>query len=247
MIRIAVMGRSVTMGTGVADEEVYTARLQSLLDKSARGRYEVLNFAVGGYELPQITTVFDRFLTELEPDLVLVPMTTGMFLRRLRRQPQPWPRREWANMRVYLSHFFVVSALQKFAADSTQSRLSPDWEIRAARASSAESAHVPTQIFLQKFIQKRNRENVPVVVVFLKTYWDVSDDNQAKVVRQTRQWVNDYPNAAVIDTTAPLRKRVGSADYIYYGDRHPNAKVHDLYARIIHASLPPLVRKFHLD
>ena len=67
VIRIAVVGRSITMGSGVADHEVYTARLQEMLNKTSPGRYEVINFAVSGHELPQMSAVYERFVAALNP------------------------------------------------------------------------------------------------------------------------------------------------------------------------------------
>ena len=116
VVRIVVLGRSITMGSGVTDEEVYTARLQELLNqRSPERRYEVLNFAVGGYELPQMSAVYDEFAADLDPDLVLVAMTARMYTWLVPDASFRLPERKWSNLRELLIHLFVGVPLNEIA------------------------------------------------------------------------------------------------------------------------------------
>lgn len=76
VIRIAVLGASYEMGSGVSDEEVFTAILSTELNKKLNEsgkniRVEILNFSVGAYHLPQYAWLCDHSLFRFEPDIVL--------------------------------------------------------------------------------------------------------------------------------------------------------------------------------
>jgi hypothetical protein len=71
--RVAVIGDSLTLGWGVADNETYAARLERLLRQRFPGRdLDVINLGVGGFNTRQAITWLERNVTRLEPDLVLV-------------------------------------------------------------------------------------------------------------------------------------------------------------------------------
>lgn len=71
--RVVVVGDSLTMGWGVADDETYAARFERLLHARFPGRdIDVLNLGVGGYDTRQEVTLLARDAARLEPDLVLV-------------------------------------------------------------------------------------------------------------------------------------------------------------------------------
>jgi lysophospholipase L1-like esterase len=73
LFRIAVIGDSVTLGWGVADDETFAAQVERHL----HGRFpnqslDVVNLGVGGYDTRQEVTLLKRNLALLEPDLVVV-------------------------------------------------------------------------------------------------------------------------------------------------------------------------------
>lgn len=70
--RIAILGASYEMGSGVSQDSTFEALLEQMLNDSIRHKeIEVLNFAVGGYHLPQLVWVAENKLPQFEPDLVL--------------------------------------------------------------------------------------------------------------------------------------------------------------------------------
>jgi D-alanyl-lipoteichoic acid acyltransferase DltB (MBOAT superfamily) len=72
--RIALLGASTVMGWGVGDDEVFEALVERRLNQSpptpAFSRYEILNFAVPGYEPLQQLAVLDR-AWEFAPHAIL--------------------------------------------------------------------------------------------------------------------------------------------------------------------------------
>lgn len=76
VIRIAVLGGSYEMGSGVSDEEVFVRRFEKKMNDSlaAAGdslRVEVLNFSAGAYHIPQAVWLCDHDVSRFHPDLVL--------------------------------------------------------------------------------------------------------------------------------------------------------------------------------
>jgi hypothetical protein len=73
--RIAVLGPSHVMGSGVADGETITRLLEQELNESAelRGmRYEVLNFGVAGYALTHYLAMLQDRVFSFQPDAVFI-------------------------------------------------------------------------------------------------------------------------------------------------------------------------------
>jgi len=74
--RIALLGSSYSMGSGVADDEVYEAIVEERLNREHAGgrfdRYEILNFAIGGYTHAHQVALYEQTARTFEPDAVLL-------------------------------------------------------------------------------------------------------------------------------------------------------------------------------
>ncbi len=71
--RVAILGDSQAWGDGVGDDETFAA----LLDRAARGRVEVLDFACPGYGTDQELLLFDREVVRWRPDVVVIAVFVG--------------------------------------------------------------------------------------------------------------------------------------------------------------------------
>jgi lysophospholipase L1-like esterase len=70
--RIAVIGDSIAFGIGASQRETaYAKRLEMLLNKESKKRFEVLNFGVPGYGTVQIFERFKDKVMGYEPDIVI--------------------------------------------------------------------------------------------------------------------------------------------------------------------------------
>jgi lysophospholipase L1-like esterase len=67
-LRILLLGSSITLGWGVAEESILRARLQERLG----GRVEVLNAGVGNYNAERYVTLYRKRLQQLKPDIIIV-------------------------------------------------------------------------------------------------------------------------------------------------------------------------------
>jgi hypothetical protein len=79
--RIAVLGPSHVMGTGVADGETFTLFLEERLNRSAmpetKKRYEVLNFGFPDYSLLQQLAMLEERALMFQPDAVFITDSHG--------------------------------------------------------------------------------------------------------------------------------------------------------------------------
>jgi len=76
VFRIVVAGDSVTMGTGVLEEEAYAARLQRRLETSpGEARYEVLNLGLSGLNAERVVQRIETIGTPYQPDLIVYGFT----------------------------------------------------------------------------------------------------------------------------------------------------------------------------
>lgn len=76
-LRIAILGGSYEMGSGVSDEEVFMRIVESKLNDSLKTaqstvRVEVLNFSTGAYQLPQYVFLCDSTIFKFNPNVVLM-------------------------------------------------------------------------------------------------------------------------------------------------------------------------------
>ncbi len=74
--RIALLGPSNVMGNGVGDNETFESLLEQRLNKergaATRRTYEILNFGVDGFALPQELAMLEDRVPQFAPDMVIV-------------------------------------------------------------------------------------------------------------------------------------------------------------------------------
>ena len=89
--RIALMGPSYVVGSGVADGEPFESLLEARLDslaRTVRRRVEILNFGVFAYSLAQSVYRIDEQVLQFAPDLILLtvsPYDLGFLQRHVNR------------------------------------------------------------------------------------------------------------------------------------------------------------------
>lgn len=128
VLRIAVLGPSDVLGSGVADGETFEAlaeqRLDSLAQRSGR-RVEVLNFSAEGYSLLQQRALLEQRVLAYKPDVVLValhevdPIYFALTLQRAhdRGISAPWPEVAAIAARANITPGMDVGAVRRRIAD----------------------------------------------------------------------------------------------------------------------------------
>ncbi len=78
VLRVMVVGDSLTYGTGIDERWTYSRRLETLLEPDYRA--EVLNLGVGGHQSGDVVRTVRQLLAELRPDLVVYGVCHNDFL-----------------------------------------------------------------------------------------------------------------------------------------------------------------------
>ncbi len=222
VVRIAVLGTSIDMGSGVADEEVYNRRLQAKLDAAEPGRFEVLNFAMSGSSFAQIVAIYDAFVAQYEPDAVIAPLLARG--RYPRRSDKPARGREPLLVRPMLGSFFTYGAMRRAANDWTKGWFARDW---VQRGTSRPASRPDLLAVLAPFFRARAREGVAVFLLTPPTVKDSPRRDVDPVVDEAREWTREFDNVHIIDVRQHLAETTNGSDHAFYGDLHPNAHVHE--------------------
>ncbi len=78
VFRIAILGDSVTMGSGVSNDETYSVHLARMLNEGSDStRFEVLNFGLAGLSARQVVQQGSRFIPPFAPDLLIYGWTAN--------------------------------------------------------------------------------------------------------------------------------------------------------------------------
>lgn len=234
VVRIAVLGTSIEMGSGVADDEIYSRRLQQKLDAVEPGRYEVLNFAISGSSFREIVATYNRLVAQFEPDAVMLPLQARVPRGPGRKAKKP--RTEASSQqppyaRRVLDRLFAYKAIRKLAHDWTSSWLATNWATRSAAKARRPSARRT----LAPFFNARAQEGVPVFLIAYPTLANPWGKRLDARVAEAQRWIGEFEHVHLIDTRAQLRETITSTDYAFYGDMHPNARIHEALAAAIFA------------
>lgn len=252
--RIAVLGGSVAMGEGVSDDEIYSRRLQDILDQTHPGRYEVLNFAIAGYQSKGYVRLYDMMVSDYKPDIVMcaVHYNTWDTPLRPKREPSaaddaPWWKLWKFDLRRWLSQVSFAYIGARGEAQQWLRLHGSDWQKQLAVAKTA-----PTQAagepdtnrgFLDTFISERRAEGIPVVIVCLKQSWEFPLNTKRAVHNAMARWGEQLEGAYLIDAHDVLDAKINIHHRIYPGDNHPNAEAHNLYAEAIAEKLLPILEQ----
>ncbi len=226
--RVIVLGRSITMGAGVSDEATYTRRLQQHLEDWKPGQYEVLNCAVGGYSLKQMLNYYEEYLTGLNTDILLIPLSKEDLLKS---DPQFAPPLALAqpsisHLNFYLSYTFLYESLRFVVKRTFKPRLSTDWKARASEITDPQAAVSSNKLILAAFIHKRNLENISCLLYSP----DRGENPSAESDEILEQWTNAQTGASYLDINEYMQGKMPAKTHIYFGDNHPSPEVHALFA-----------------
>lgn len=107
--RILALGDSVTFGSGVAQDKIFTVRLQQILTAKLERPVRVINAGVGGYNTVQEYTYLKKEGLAFEPDLVLLMYVSNDI--EVNKGPfDPWSARSFSGKSP---SEFVLLLLQK--------------------------------------------------------------------------------------------------------------------------------------
>ena len=194
--RIAVVGDSVTFGTGVADGETFCDELERALDAAARERgqrVEVLNFGVSGYSIDDYVRTIDAKVVPLAPELVLVAYSLNdpdvepvQHLQHLFAPVRWWERWELLRLVAWKRRIWEIELRGGDVFRWVHARDGPAWR------------HVPRAFAELRALERRGLETV-VFVVPVCFGFQRPDAPLHELPRGATRWTSwdEYPYAAI--------------------------------------------------
>ncbi len=220
VFRVAVLGDSFTLPSGVAIEGAFHSLLEDRLNSGKESvRYEFINFAVGAYTLQQYLSAIRHKVMEYDPDLILIGFCAGndhkVFL------PDRFPDRYRPKGRTYPFYgSFVINAatlrLQESKVEEERGRLTE----RHAR-------------YLERVFGElaalSEAKNIPVMLVYLS--------NQEENYKPIEELALANGIEHFLDVSSAFRGTDLSNYRILPIDNHPNAEAHQIFADRIYEYL----------
>jgi hypothetical protein len=224
--RLALLGFSHEMGSGVENEETFENVLEDRLNRELVGngfeRYEVLNFAVGGHGLPQALYIAEHRVPDFQVDAVMYTVHSGEIYRTIDRiRKVLLLGAEWGAEYEYITRVLEHSnAHPRMPSEEFARRVQPysDELMRWAYGRMASSI--------------RRQGAVPLFVFLSETDEDFRPAELAKLESLARE-----SGAMVLDLSEVYRgydrKRLWVAEW----DPHPNAFGHQVIADRLYEAL----------
>jgi hypothetical protein len=217
--RIAVLGDSQSMASGVVLEDAYHSVLEERLNAASDGRrYEVINFAVGGYNPGQYVAVLQGKVPAYDPDLVLVGYTPGNDARG------NFSRKSYVEKPV--ENGFFKSFLLDILARAYEN-WSGDGPSRHRNLSAPEARFVERAFSELKRVC--DSAGVGLLIVYLERI--------ERVDRPEVRGIAERLGIEFLDTTDDFRGIPLGETKIFRIDRHPNPMAHRIFAEAIEARL----------
>ena len=221
VLRVAVMGDSFSLPSGVAIEDAYHSVIEERLnDGQDRVGYEIINFAVGAYTLKQYVLAIRHKALAYDPDLILIGFCAGNDHRVY--QPERFPEPYDPLEKTY--PFYGSFALDAVIFKLQTARIEQD----SGRALSERQVRYLTRVFSELSDLGRT-EDIPIVVVYLANH------------RSNYRPIQDLASANGIehflDVSAAFRDTNLNDYRILPIDNHPNARAHRVFADRIYEYL----------
>jgi hypothetical protein len=228
--RVAVLGASWTMGSGVEQEDIWHAQLETIINSDTdQARHEFINFAVDQYNVGEIVATLEEKTLAYEPDLIVIALTyyTPTVLwedppREYEVQPKRHP-------------FFDLHSLKVL-----DQRLGTGWfsDANSRRASVPEGGDFRRQLTkaIERMDSFASETGIPIIVVRLgyQKGWDKKkNDVISKLIASSGK------HLVYINLTDSIRAfgYKPAQLRISVWDSHPNRLGHELIATTLYEEL----------
>lgn len=243
--RVAVVGDSYTMASGVEIKNAYHTIIEDGLNKfSTDITFEFINFGVGGYSLSQYVAVIEHKVLPYNPDLILIgfcsnndsqPTKIDYFIRSNDRKYKSFVGQQKSPFfSSFLLDYVIRKAVRKTLKSmgflpSKISQKKSEFDKKYAKE------YVNNNFLLLATICRKN--NIPILVAYLP--YKTGNSRQIRNIARLH-------GLHFVDASAPFNGTDKSQYYIYKIDHHPNSKAHKLFADAIneyitHKGLVPFV------
>jgi hypothetical protein len=223
--RVAVVGGSFVMGSGVELEETFHSELENRLNREKKGvTYEFINMGVNGYSPWRSLAMLKSKALAYDPDLILfAPWHSWDAEDRARLRAGTRRRILPAHPAFFDSYFWELVKL-RIRAWRNESK----GKEKAARRVDMEKFHKHVNEVFSELGEIQRKTGIPICIVFLQ-----HRDKSLYLVKEMEAPARRY-GLPLIDTTEPFI-RAGFPDNCAHPlDCHPNARAHRIFADVIY-------------
>lgn len=221
-IRIALIGGSIEMGSGVSDEEVFSEIVEKrlhdtfIITDSSRSvvNMEILNFSVSGYQLPQQAYAIENSIHKFHPDYILLVAHT----EQKDRMVANIARSIRSSQDLYYP--FLKSIALKSGLNSNSDNITLTNELMKHQEEISDSLYAIIQ-------QSANQINARVIWVYIPALYD----NYSTSVFEKEAGKAQSFDFIVWNMGKSFEKTERKELSVNEWDTHPNAKGHRLLAK----------------
>jgi hypothetical protein len=171
--RIIFLGDSFTWGWGIKKDEIYTERLENILDNS-----EVINMGIPGYGVEQEFNVLNQYALRFAPDIIVVGFFLDDFLSKdlfaiswekfpFKDLPVCLMQPEMIELKEYLFNFFLSaqrflrshSILYNFVAQKIKTTRQLEWFREGLAERGIMKSDLPFSIAASLSLKKKDQWN----------------------------------------------------------------------------------------
>jgi lysophospholipase L1-like esterase len=234
VMRIAMVGDSLTEGWGVPFESTFSKRIERLYEAEGR-KAEVVNLGVGNWNTVQEV---EHFLTkghQYKPDIVVL----NYFVNDAELTPKPEARKEpsWLLRHCY-SCIFVKGRLDTVLRQLTTRQ---DWaEYYLGLYDGGKSkGWLDAKAAIKRLADYCKANNIKLLIAHLPELHDVQNYRFGTVTELVRQSANEN-GAAFVDLLPHMQFHASEDLWVTPPDPHPNAFANELIAAGLFAALQKL-------
>lgn len=233
-IKVAVLGKSYAMGTGLAEGENWPDQLEDMFNN-----VEVMNFSVEGYTISQHELLLHRFILGHNPDFLIIPIFFEELDFKIPFFAAPPASFLESSLTVswWINKLYAPKFLIELNRHFMRTYLGYNWDffnfnIREKKEVRSYSS------YLQSIIQTILKHNIKVVLfpmpVISKLGSSVTNTNIMRLQFLTKY---DQDNILLSEGNDDLYRDFSVKDTVFPGDPHPNKEVHLKLAKIIFKDL----------
>jgi len=222
--RILALGDSITFGWGVSQNQIFTFRLEQLLQGRLQRPVRVINSGVGGYNTVQELTYFKQEGITFQPDLVMLTYVEND-IEENKGPFDPWTQ---VSLRGKSLPEMVRTMLAKLwlyrLADHAYHYASPkQLKGQSSNPSQGGQGWSNSMSALDELVVMCEKQNIPLIVF----YWRYEPDEQNPLFEDVVRHANRVPVKDIGQWLGGLDK---FSLIISKVDSHPNAEGHRVMA-----------------
>jgi hypothetical protein len=227
--RIAVVGSSWSMATGVTTEETYHAVLEERLQKQlSTNKVEVINFAVEYYGLGEIVGTVRHKVLPYNPDMILIALAPSTPAIKWQEHTEPFTKAD--TIAPFLQSYLISAMpgpLGRYLYGGTQ---------RPAVVENGGGHMMQVIRAIQEISELTREESIDVAIVFF-TYDKFNEQAISAVAKRSEKYDFRFVHA---NLKTEAREKNIKEDIIVSMDTHPNKIGHTLIAEKLNRELWPV-------